>query len=89
MSINKGSFIYNKYSSDIMMVVSADLTDKVPVYEAKWLNTDGTLSGGSLIIIGSQMEDYELLESETSESLADDFRNMDSAIAGFFSSIYK
>ena len=43
-----------------------------------------SLSAGSVFIFGSQIDNYEEVEN-----ISEDFRNMDSAIASFFSSIYK
>lgn len=79
-----GSRICSIYDPEsIMQIVNVDQTDNIPVYEAKYIN-DGSLSAGSVFIFGSQIDNYEEVEN-----ISEDFRNMDSAIASFFSSIYK
>ena len=84
-----GTMMTSKYSPDIEIIVSVDNSDSIPVYEAKWINIDGSLSKASELVFGSQIDDYNIIDNETAESIAKDFNNMDSAIAGFFSQIYK
>lgn len=87
--VKVGTVIKSRYSDDVMQIVANDYRGRIPEYEAKWIN-NGELSAGSLFIVGSQIFDYEIIEEPVKTiSLADDFHNMDSAIAGFFSSIYK
>lgn len=86
--INEGTIIKSIHTDDLLYVIFADYSDNIPVWKAKWINEDGSLSKGYQLIVGSQMYSYIVVE-QTAETIADDFNNMDLAIAGFFSQIYK
>lgn len=60
-NIEVGSIIKSKYSEDVMRIVSVNDIDTVTCYEAKWINYNGSLSEGSLMIYGSQINDYKVL----------------------------
>ena len=60
-NVKVGSIIKTKYSEDVMKIVSIDDIDNIPCYEAKWINYNGSLSKGSLLIYGSQINDYRML----------------------------